>query len=252
MDDADDVDEDDHEDEDEVNHDLIDDNWSQDVITSDQSANDDDEVRHVGQEKTDVSKCMLGTLIQKCRVLIRAINHSQILTAFTSRERENQKISRRLTLDCITRWNSTFYSLESLVQNKPVLEKLFANKRQLSISAKQQETLGLCELSSDEWACLSHLLHVLRPFREATELLSGARYPTIGLCFFAIRSIKDFLEIKADDESSVFANLKIFLLDSFNHYFKEDDEQARLMKVSFQQCRGYRHSSFRDRMTKCV
>lgn len=215
---------------DETNQDLITDNWCQDVITANDSDSEEDDEED--GETTEISRADVALLLRKCRVLIKTINRSHILTKFTNQERENLKVSRRLVYDCITRWNSTFYMLESLIQNKPVLLKLFANKRQLSISPKQQEKLALCELSSDEWTCLSHVLQVLKPFREATELLSGSKYPTIGLCLFAIRSIKDYLEIQPNDESNLSKKLKHFLLVSMNYYFSENDEQSRLLKVS--------------------
>ena len=229
----------DDDDDDGMDDDLIRDNWCDDIITEDESNGGDDrdqpDVENYphSEETSNISKEMIALLVQKCRILIKTINHSHILTMFTNREREILQIKRRLVHDCMTRWNSTFYLLESLIQNKPVLLKLFANKHKLSISSNQQKILGFCELSSDEWTRLSHLLHVLKPFREATELLSGSKYPTIGLCLFAIRTIKDYLEVKLHDESNVSVRLKNFLLESTNRYFNEDDEQYHLLKVSF-------------------
>ena len=111
------------------------------------------------------------------------------------------------------------------------MSNLFASKRQLILPAKQKETLGGLELSSDDWAIVSHVIQILDPFYQATQLLSGFKYPTIGLCFFAIRNIREFLEAGADDEASIVANLKGFLLDSFNQYFNDQDDQYTLMKV---------------------
>ena len=179
-----------------------------------------------------MTKVHLADLIDKCRSLVKTISRSQILTAFVNRERENMRIRRGLAQDCITRWNSTYYFLESLVQNKQVLLNLFTNKREICASSKQRETLSSFELSSDDWAIIVLLLQVLNPFSQATKLMSGSHYPTIGLCLFTIRTIKDYLESQSDDDSSIKITLKAFLLDSLNKYFDEKDDQYTLLKVS--------------------
>jgi hypothetical protein len=181
---------------------------------------------------TEITKTQLAETIQKCRSLIKAVNHSQILTSFVNNERIKLGVSRRLMQDCITRWNSTFSSLQSLLLNKQVIVNLLANKRQIAISAKLFEKLTLCELSSDEWVLVHQIVHVLKPFYEATQLLSGSHYPTIGLCLFAIRTIRDYLETQGEEESNITVSLKTFVLNSLNHYFNENDEQAALMRVS--------------------
>lgn len=224
-------------DDDGMNDDLIQDNWREDVITDDDPKSENDRDDSIDENDPQsgtrtISKDMIADLIKKCRILIKTINHSHILTDFITRQRDIMKISRRLAHDCVTRWNSTFYLLESLIQNKSVLLKLFNDKHHLSISLKQQKVLGFCELSSDEWTYICHLLHVLKPFREATDLLSGSKYPSIGLCLFTIRTIKDYLEVKLHDESNVSIQLKNFLLESMNHYFDEHDHQYHLLKVS--------------------
>ena len=62
-------------------------------------------------------------------------------------------------------------------------------------------------------------------------MLSGSNYPTIGLSLFALRNIKDFLECESEEQSDVYATLKKYLLDSFNDYFNEEDDQRFLLSV---------------------
>ena len=230
---------DEDEDEDRANNDLIHDRWSEEVVTADDSPMDVDDN---DSEQMEITKTQLAETIQKCRSLIKSVNRSQILTSFMNTERTNLGVSRRLMQDCITRWNSTFSSLQSLLLNKQVILNLFANKRQLPISAKLVEKLTVCELSSDEWVIINQIVYVLKPFYEATQLLSGSHYPTIGLCFFAIRTIKDYLEMRGEEESNIAVLLKTFLLDSLNCYFDEADDQFALLRVSTSElwrCRDY-------------
>ena len=62
-------------------------------------------------------------------------------------------------------------------------------------------------------------------------MLSGSNYPTIGLSLFALRNIKDFLESESEEQSDVYTTLKKYLLDSFNDYFNEEDDQHVLLSV---------------------
>jgi hypothetical protein len=183
-------------------------------------------------ELTDITRSQLGQTMQKCRALCKVVNRSQVLTSFVNTERAQLSVSRRLTQDCITRWNSTFCSLQSLILNKQVILNLYTHKHKLSLSSKVNDRLTQCELSSYEWVVLNQVVHVLRPFYEATVLLSGSQYPTIRLCLFTLRTIKDYLEGDDDDESSIATILKGYLLNSLNIYFNESDEQHTFLRVS--------------------
>jgi hypothetical protein len=164
--------------------------------------------------------------------LIKTIRRSQILTTFIDNEKKILKITRRLILDCISRWNSTYLALQSLVKHKPALLKMYENKRNLPITPKQREKLNELELSSDDWLLFSNLVELFGPFNEATGLLSGSKYPTIGLCLFAIRNIKDYLETEDENQSNILTDLKQLILEAFNHYFDENNEQQFLLMVS--------------------
>jgi hypothetical protein len=204
---------------------LIRDAWDN-LTPTDSDDNEED-----ANDRAEIRKPQLVDLFHKCRSLIKIVRRSQILTAYVDLQRTKLGLSRRLVLDCRSRWNSTYLSLSTLLDHKQAMSNLFASKRQLILPVKQKETLGGLELSSDDWAIVSYVIQILDPFYQATQLLSGSKYPTIGLCLFAIRNIREFLEAGADDEASIVANLKGFLLDSFNQYFNDQDDQYTLMKV---------------------
>ena len=71
----------------------------------------------------------------------------------------------------MSRWKSTFLSLQTLVEHKPILANLFENKRKLPITSKQKEKLTSVELSSDDWNILNNLIEIFKPF------LSGNKSP---------------------------------------------------------------------------
>ena len=76
---------------------------------------------------------------------------------------------------------------------------LYRNKGKLPITTKQEEKLTILEISSDDWTLINNLLDVLELLFEATNLLSGTQYSTIGLSLFAIKSTKEYLENEDDD-----------------------------------------------------
>ncbi|CAF1690006.1 unnamed protein product, partial [Adineta ricciae] len=96
----------------------------------------------------------------------------------------------------------------------------------------QKEKLSLLELTSNDWIIINELVHLLEPIYNATEYLSGSKYPTIGLALFTLRGIKEFLEDDDyDDKTDVFIILKNYFLDAFNIYFNENDDQYNLLTV---------------------
>jgi hypothetical protein len=205
--------------------------WNKGVITGD-TENMDVDSDDDGDDDVTITKEKIAKAVQKGRSLIKTIRRSQILTGFINDEKPTFDVTCRLTIDCINRWNSTFLALFSLLEHKPILANLFENKRKLPITSKQKEKLGLLELSSDDWAIFNNLMDILDPFYKATILLSGSKYPTIGLCLYAIRSIKDYME-NNDKQSNIYQSLKQFILESLDHYFDEDNEQFSLLMVSY-------------------
>ena len=201
------------------------------VVTGDNERMDVDE-DYPDDDDTTITQQKLGETIQKSRSLIKTIRRSQILTTFIDDEKKPFDIKKRLINDCISRWNSTYSSLKSLLEHKPVLLKLFENKRKLPISPKQKEKLFGLELSSDDWILLTYLIEIFDPFYHATVYLSGSQYPTIGLAFFVIRNLKEHFEKEEDNDTSVLIDLKKFILKSLNHYFDENDKQFQLLMVS--------------------
>ena len=88
------------------------------------------------------------------------------------------------------------------------------------------------EIDRDEWNILESVEFVLRPFMEATKVISGRHYATIGTSFFAMCVIKDFLEDQSDLDQPCINHLKKLLLTQLRKYFEHDTEQLELIKVS--------------------
>ena len=118
------------------------------------------------------------------------------------------------------------------MEHKPIFCELFDKKSKLSLTTQQKEKLSSLALSSYEWIILVNLVELLNPFYEAADLLSGSKYPTIGLALFTLRNIQYILEREEDDDTNITITLKKYLLDSLNFYFEYDSDQYRLLLVS--------------------
>lgn len=199
------------------------------MVDADDNFEDNDENN---ERNSNLTKEKLSETIQKTRLLIQSVRRSQIITKFVNDHKTSLRITRQLVGDCITRWNSTFVSLKSFTEHKKILLNLFENKAKLSLTSEQQERLQSLELSSDEWTIIINLVLLLEPFYHAVEVLSGSKYPTIGLSLFVLRNIKDFLESDNEQHSNIFIIMKKLLLESINFYFNEDDDQHALLLVS--------------------
>ncbi|CAG8747869.1 102_t:CDS:2, partial [Gigaspora rosea] len=84
--------------------------------------------------------------------------------------------------DVDTRWNSTFYSIKRLVHLKSAIMQLYStlNNHTLREVRKGAETMGSFLPLEEEFESLEELIMVLSPFDEATQFLSGSKYPTLG------------------------------------------------------------------------
>ena len=70
-----------------------------------------------------------------------------------------------------TRWNSTYYMLERLVEQKKAINMFFTDESEAELD----------ELTSNEWRLMDCLLSILQPAESATRVLSGDKYCSASL-----------------------------------------------------------------------
>ena len=94
-----------------------------------------------------------------------------------SKLREKQKLlglpEHQLINDCITRWGSTYEMLKRfLEQQQAICAMLLEDRDNRSLMP-----------SPEEIATMEELVEILKHFYDATKILSGELYPTIGVVF---------------------------------------------------------------------
>ena len=88
------------------------------------------------------------------------------------------------------------------------------------------------EFDSKDWELLTSLKELLRPFFIGTRMMSGTKYPSIGICYHAIWKIKSFCAKETSDEQ--IKSMKKMLFDKLSKYFQNDCDQLRHLQVRFQ------------------
>ncbi|CAF3995824.1 unnamed protein product [Rotaria sp. Silwood1] len=194
---------------DEQNLDLIDDNWSGNIDTNVPTTNEVE---------------LIMDLLKKCRVIATLSKKSSIVSNFIRTNQLLFKLNRTLNKDCKSRWNSTFILLDALIDLKPVMMKLFNEKRTLNLRRVQLDKLTMIELNNEDWDFLSSLHSVLKPFYWGTVMMSGKNYPSIGLAYHAVHKIKHFCT-NGNSSNNHIKELKKLLLTKLYTYFFDDIEQ---------------------------
>ena len=96
-----------------------------------------------------------------------------------------------LKSSCVTRWGSTYKMLARFMEQQ---------------QAVLLEDGGDCVLipSSTEFAVIEQLVDILKPFNDATEILSGDLYPTLGIVQpISYRFLSEVLTSKPEDRDVV-------------------------------------------------
>lgn len=170
----------------------------------------------------------IGTVMNKCRSVVKMINKSSNLTGYVDRLKVAHKVRHHLSIDCKSRWDSTKLMLKNMLKFKPLIVHLHSAKHDLPLTINRKQKLANLELTSDEWRMIASIGQILTPFDNATKLMSGQKYVTIGTALFAIRKIKIFLESYV--ENNQFINtIKNDLLEQMIKYIDDDTEQLELI-----------------------
>lgn len=125
----------------------------------------------------------------KCGCIVSHFKYSTKASYNLLKMQEQLKLDTlKLKQDVRTRWNSTFYMLERLLQVK------------ISLSA----TLPLLDspptnLDSNEWLLTEDVVALLRPFENVTAILSGEKYPTLSLVIPFVLRLRRAIDSKTPE-----------------------------------------------------
>lgn len=95
-------------------------------------------------------------------------------------------------IQCVpTRWNSTYYMIERLLEQRKSISGVLNDRLYTSMKIAKKYTLGL-----EAWEILEQLNNILKPFELTTKIISSEKYPTSSLVLPLLASFADiFLHI---------------------------------------------------------
>lgn len=190
------------------------------------------------------SQRSIKDLIAIAKRIVGHFNHSS-LACSRLKDIQIKKLGiqeKKLVQDVSTRWNSTFYMLERL------------NEQKSAVSLYTAEYGDITNLTGNQWMLLENLLNLLRPFEAITKEVSSTKclisvvIPMIktmklylsksGNDFFGVGTIKDVLIENLDKRFSSFENNDNYIIATtldprfklafFNELGVEDEEEVRI------------------------
>ncbi|CAN6696665.1 unnamed protein product [Malus baccata var. baccata] len=116
--------------------------------------------------------------------------------------------TKKMVLDCKTRWNSTFLMIQSALIYKDVFPRL-----------KQLESQYKCLLDDRDWEMAKEICEKLKLFYNVSELFSGTKYPTTNLYFPKICEIRLSLTRWLTSRRDEIKNMARSMIEKFDKYW---------------------------------
>lgn len=160
------------------------------------------------------SQRALSDLIATCRKIVGHFSHSSsAVQKLKAIQKELDMPENKLVQDVPTRWNSTFY----------MLQRLLEQKRAVNVYASENDT-SLSVLSSNQWNLLSSLINLLKPFEQITKEMSS-EVALISQVIPVVQTLEKFLSQTSQNFFGV-GTLKDFFLADLKKRFGSliDDE----------------------------
>lgn len=133
-----------------------------------------------------LSQRSVSDIIAKGRKIVTHFSHSSSACSKLKNIQENLKLpTHKLIQDITTRWNSTFY----------MLERLYEQRQAVTAYASEYD---IPTLAAYEWSLVENILRVLQPFEEITKEASAEK-EIISYVIPAVATLKSYLSKRLND-----------------------------------------------------
>ena len=179
------------------------------IVTTDNAANirkaivDEMSLTHLGCIGHTL-QLSIGKALQLppvARVLGRVrklVDHFHKSTKATYELREKQERlelpNHELVQECKTRWGSTYMMLQRVQEQQPALCAVLIESTDRAIRFLLPD--------NPEWTLIEELMTILKPFHEATTMMSGSKYPTSSLLAPLLYKLLDVTLKVGNDDSN--------------------------------------------------
>ena len=128
--------------------------------------------------------------------------------------------TKQLILDCKTRWNSTYYMLDTALVYKDVFSRL-----------KPREPQYKSLPSEEDWEFAKEICCRLELFDEVTKLFSGTKYPTMNLYFYYTCEIRIFISKWLGSNNDKIRIMAKKMLEKYDKYWSVVNELMAVATV---------------------
>lgn len=160
----------------------------------------------------------INPTIIKCSSVVSHFKHSNIATgALTNKQMQLGIEKHKLIQSVKTRWNSTYYMLKRLIEQREAIIGVLSDR--LITSRTHAAQLMLTE---EEWTVIESITTILEPFEIVTNLFSSESEPTISIIMPIIKSLMENFILKTTPEEPAFLkNIKRLLQKEIESRFKD-------------------------------
>ncbi|KAA8544307.1 hypothetical protein F0562_022319 [Nyssa sinensis] len=132
------------------------------------------------------------------------------MVQFSDIAKQLQLSSKKLILDCPTRWNSTYTMLATALEFRKVFPRY------------QDRDPGFIYVPSvEDWVKVEHICDFLGTFNVVTNIILGTEYPTANLFLSELWRIKVLLNEKSVDDNEFIRAMASMMKAKFDKYWSE-------------------------------
>ena len=165
----------------------------------------------------------VSKMLARVRKLVKHFHKSSKATYKLAEKQQLLDVPQhKLKGDCVTRWGSTYTMLERLLEQQQAICAV--------LPESENRDVKLLMPSSEEFAVAEELTQILKTFHVAIEIVSGEKYPTIGIVHPLIHKLLSVTLKEAEGDSSLVKQIKAAVSLDLKERYQDDDIQ-KLMKI---------------------
>ncbi|KAK9757915.1 hypothetical protein RND81_01G194600 [Saponaria officinalis] len=156
---------------------------------------------------------VIGESIERVRksVVFWTSSLLRIATFEKSAKTYAKNCSKKLVLDCKTRWNSTYEMLKVAIMYKNVF----------NILSGRESDIYKCAPLKEDWEQAERICEKLSMFSEATHDFSGTKYPTANVYFTIVCDIRCALNEWIQSTDPLIKRMASIMLEKYNKYWSD-------------------------------
>ena len=168
----------------------------------------------------------VARILGRVRKLVRHFHMStKEMYALREKQIRLQLPQLQLIQECVTRWGSTYLMLQRVQEQQPAICAVLMENKDRAVRNLFPD--------SSEWAVIEELSGILKPFYDATTIMSASKYPTHSLLaplFYKL--LKITLKINLED-SSTLKSIKKAISSDLEERYCNTQVKRTLLKAAF-------------------